>query len=185
MPSGILVGSCSLRSATGRRSAGRTTQGVGPCAVLTRFGGRNYQRPVLRGPPKPPDRAPPPDPAFATFTISFRPSNAWSLSLAMAACASASGVARAARRARPPTPTAVARVSRAPRAASPLGREPGSSREPAGAGRLSRRRQFGPRRTSAHGPRRGGPGPGSWAGCSGLTCSCVTAAGANAGSWER
>jgi hypothetical protein len=37
------------------------------------------------------------------FAISFRPSNAWSLSLAMAACASASGVARAARRARPPT----------------------------------------------------------------------------------
>src|SRR5262245_14398694 len=74
MPSGILVRSCSLGSATGRRSAGRTTQGV-----LTRFGGRNYQRPVLRGPPKRPDRAPPPDPgAFATFTISFRVSNALS-----------------------------------------------------------------------------------------------------------
>ena len=47
-----------------------------PAPLLTTFGVVIYQRAVLRGPPKPPDRAPPPDPgAFATFTISLRPSN--------------------------------------------------------------------------------------------------------------
>ena len=44
---------------------------------------RAYQRELLRGPPKPPDRPPPPDPgALATLTVSLRPSNGWSFSFA-------------------------------------------------------------------------------------------------------